>query len=395
MMKKRMLTTETTRSILLIYSILCRVTYSFSPIHHKHRNYKISTVTNNKISLLGATTSSSSTTDDKQEPFNSAHEYINELVSLAWMYNSRQEDIGIKYNFDDDDKVAAAEQSLFIQKGKIKSLLTVGKLSYWLTWNNVTALIEEPANMVSEIFANQAKILCNPNHYDTVFKHDPARIPELKYRCKYCRVGRESLVNGMFLSLEELEEKKTTYSLEGGICEKNSPKYEWVPYAVIVTQEFSKDNNYHIDQEGSTPIILLNTLPVVNNMDTFQVRENATYRGHVVNESESSVTCIIPLFLEADNYECDFGPLPYKDYNCELICLTLLWSKCQENLSLPEGVVLADGLIPESLHQKLMQQIDMLASNTEADYHPHSNGIVRDLVSLFLCRGRVFDKQQS
>jgi len=52
----------------------------------------------------------------------------------------------------------------------------------------------------------------------------------------------------------------------------------------------------------------------------------------------------------------------------------------QDQLLVPEGLAIADGCIPESLHAALMQQIDALADGTDADYHPHSNGIVRDLV---------------
>ena len=57
-----------------------------------------------------------------------------------------------------------------------------------------------------------------------------------------------------------------------------------------------------------------------------------------------------------------------------------LITSTQNQLLVPEGLAIADGFIPESLHAALMQQIDALADGTDADYHPHSNGIVRDLV---------------
>lgn len=66
--------------------------------------------------------------------------------------------------------------------------------------------------------------------------------------------------------------------------------------------------------------------------------------------------------------------------NGEDLFLKSIWSKSQERSLVPEGIASADALVLNALHQKLMDQIDELREKSEADYHPHSNGIVRDLV---------------
>ncbi len=54
--------------------------------------------------------------------------------------------------------------------------------------------------------------------------------------------------------------------------------------------------------------------------------------------------------------------------------------RTEEQKLVPEGIAFVDGMIPNSLHDNLMKQIDDLKDGTDADYHPHSNNIVRDLV---------------
>jgi hypothetical protein len=45
-----------------------------------------------------------------------------------------------------------------------------------------------------------------------------------------------------------------------------------------------------------------------------------------------------------------------------------------------EGVAIADGIVPSTLHTALMNDIDQLVKIQQVDYHPHSNNVVRDIV---------------
>ncbi|KAJ3755634.1 hypothetical protein EV360DRAFT_85726 [Lentinula raphanica] len=44
------------------------------------------------------------------------------------------------------------------------------------------------------------------------------------------------------------------------------------------------------------------------------------------------------------------------------------------------GVFVSDGLVPDSVHQELVHELDALAANEPKDFHPHSFGKVQDLI---------------
>ncbi|KAJ3710148.1 hypothetical protein C8R42DRAFT_691526 [Lentinula raphanica] len=44
------------------------------------------------------------------------------------------------------------------------------------------------------------------------------------------------------------------------------------------------------------------------------------------------------------------------------------------------GVFVSDGLVPDSVHQELVRELDALAANEPKDFHPHSFGKVQDLI---------------
>eukprot|EP01083_Nonionella_stella_P132901 404076_1 len=272
------------------------------------------------------------------------HDFIEGLVSA-----DEDGGAGMKFYFDDEyNGPLNTNRPLFDTTGIMKSLLLVSEEEDFL--GNYVDVIES-----SGVFANQVTTLCNTKDEDV-----------------FARVSRESLANGMFLSLDEQRSKEAKKHVW--------PLLNYALFAAVITLELPKDE-VDIDREGDTPTIVLTALQGDEDTPMIAFSQNAKYRGYVTNETETSVTCIVPMCIAID--EDEYYDLSYEiGQNGEWLYLTCLWSKCQENLSVPEGIALADGLVAEPLHQKLMLQIDALAdnTNTEADYHPHSNGIVRDLV---------------
>lgn len=102
---------------------------------------------------------------------------------------------------------------------------------------------------------------------------------------------------------------------------------------------------------------------------------------------------MVTKYSETDGYE-EVHVLCRLFAHCDLLCdvdmdvetslsMDKIWSKCQEQ-GIVEGVVVADDVIGKGLKQKLIKDIDGLASRQEdlnmKDYHPGSNDIVRDIV---------------
>jgi len=182
---------------------------------------------------------------------------------------------------------------------------------------------------------------------------------------------KEALVCGMFLSVQEFEQKKTSHLTTVETVTKDG--YDQY-CAAIITQKVPR-NGCIIDRTGNCPIVLFHGVGDEEELMIVPFGSTGAYKGYVTKESEDDITCIIPL-CTAFNYSMMEG---FSDDSWKLR-ITSLWSRAQENALVSEGVALADGILPESLHQTLMQQIDDLADGTDADYHPHSNGIVRDSV---------------
>jgi hypothetical protein len=204
-------------------------------------------------------------------------------------------------------------------------------------------------------FAAQAKTLC-----------------QTRSLSEFEKVLKEALSSGMFFSVQEFDQQKNKY--EHGLGMDTKLGYCNI-FAAIITQHISR-NLYqcNVDRSGNSPIVLFHGTGEQDLIIPFDI--SGTYRGYVTEESEDGITCIIPLIMGLDHYLMDelIGT-----HSSDVLALTSIWSSTQERILVPEGIALADSILPESLHQSLMQQIDGLADRTETDYS-HSNGIVRDLV---------------
>eukprot|EP00980_Cylindrotheca_fusiformis_P020888 scaffold7902_cov129-Cylindrotheca_fusiformis.AAC.5 len=95
-----------------------------------------------------------------------------------------------------------------------------------------------------------------------------------------------------------------------------------------------------------------------------------TLAGYNVTEDDGIVTCQVPTAFEVTDDLTDFLWNSSSDYN---LPLDNLWKKCQEQHA-REGVAIADGIVPNDLHNTLMSQIDALSIRNQAiieDYHHH------------------------
>eukprot|EP00980_Cylindrotheca_fusiformis_P013396 scaffold3411_cov82-Cylindrotheca_fusiformis.AAC.2 len=228
---------------------------------------------------------------------------------------------------------------------------------------------------------------------------------------EYCRVltetkswetfqstGKKAVEEGLFLCVEDLEIAKRE-SLSIQLTELPNQTF-CIP--VILTVKVPREQVQLIEtsvgDEDSFKVALLmaksprkdvvsETGPFVNggtkNNPAFE-REGGeegflyvTLAGYNVSEEDGIVTCHVPTAFALMDDLSDF----LYDANTEShLPLDALWSKCQER-HIREGVAIADGIVPIGLHHNLMSQIDTFMKNQEiADYHPHSKGIVRDIV---------------
>mmetsp|Transcript_34295 Transcript_34295/g.67426 ORF Transcript_34295/g.67426 Transcript_34295/m.67426 type:complete len:683 (+) Transcript_34295:84-2132(+) len=239
-------------------------------------------------------------------------------------------------------------QALFRQGVKVRSIL-------FITGDEVERDIDVViTSATTEAFAAQAKTLCNTRSFD-----------------EFNRVADAALKGGMFFSVEELEHECDNYVPE----EDCLSDVEVHAFAAIITIDAPRDE-VKIVRDGICPTATF--VSTEGNEHVAIFASNSTFKGYVTEENEDRITCLVPLCL---NMEFDtWMNFRYARVGVELLYFTSLWSKSQERSLVPEGVALADGLVSETLHLKLMQQINALAEKTVADYHPHSNGIVRDLV---------------
>lgn len=205
---------------------------------------------------------------------------------------------------------------------------------------------------------------------------------------------------GFFLSVEDLEKAKS----EGAKIDlQKSRGSRFLPMLLTVEVPL---NQYTPIQAGSATIVLLparvnkvdvvptygrgSTPPSLHPFLEFRDQPSIgkegddsfvypTFAGYnpVSNEHSGTVSCDVPLALHMrDGLQNLLWELEYTD---SYLPLTDLWRKCQEQ-PVREGVAIADGLVPQDLHEQLMKNIDDFNEKQIVDYHPHSNNIVRDIV---------------
>ena len=107
-----------------------------------------------------------------------------------------------------------------------------------------------------------------------------------------------------------------------------------------------------------------------------------TYDAVVVLESSTSyaldlMICLTTHYDQINDYQHEHGD------TSNTLVYDHLWNRFQAQL-LVEGVTIVDGAVGKDFSQRLGEQITALGTVQEeedrVDYHPHSNGIVRDLV---------------
>jgi len=213
-------------------------------------------------------------------------------------------------------------------------------------------------------------IVSRPN--SALFPHQAKILRETRSPEEFESVSEAALTNGIFFSIQQFEAKGTTYNMEESLPDE----YNCESLPVVLACKVKRVDCV-IDQTNG--IVVLHGRG--ENSRIMPLDSKGDYRGYVTTDiaSEEEITCLVPLILQFD----DDYLWEIKDFaaSSEVVLeLTSLLSKNQEKLLVQEGVAIADGFVPNSLHDKLMNQINDLANNTDADYHPHSNGIVRDLV---------------
>mmetsp|Transcript_42564 Transcript_42564/g.102958 ORF Transcript_42564/g.102958 Transcript_42564/m.102958 type:complete len:712 (+) Transcript_42564:65-2200(+) len=203
---------------------------------------------------------------------------------------------------------------------------------------------------------------------------------------------------GFFLSVEDLEKAKS----EGAKIDLQKGRgSRFLP--VILTVKLPLDQ-YTPSQAGSATIVLLKAR--VNKVDVvpkygsgnvpslhpfLEFRDLAsiakegdesyvypTFAGYnPVPNDDGTMSCQVPLALHLRDGLQDL--LWDLDRTDSYLPIEDLWRKCQEQ-AVREGVAIADGFVPQNLHDKLMKDIDDFNAKQIVDYHPHSNDIVRDIV---------------
>ncbi len=207
------------------------------------------------------------------------------------------------------------------------------------------------------------------------------KLYETKSFPEFQQAGKEAIENGMFLSVETFRDNSRK-KFKGEVV-PDRPMEDVINAAAIVVQKVPR-KSCTFDASATYPTVLFYSHDDNDgNEDDFVLLpfdRKGSFRGYVVEDiekmdrdEESEVTCLIPLMIHLGY---DF----FYDVDGDILELYGLWSKTQEQTLVPEGIALADGVIPISLHDNLMKQIDDLRDSTDADYHPHSNNIVRDIV---------------
>ncbi|KAL3937607.1 MAG: hypothetical protein SGBAC_007316 [Bacillariaceae sp.] len=210
--------------------------------------------------------------------------------------------------------------------------------------------------------------------------------------------AEKAYADGFFLSVEDLEKSKS----EGAKIDLQKGRgRNCMPLILTVTINLDQ---YTPLQAGSATIVLLKArvnkvdvvpkygaaerpglLPFLEFRDLPSIAKESddsylypTFAGYnPVPNDNGSMSCQVPVGLHMgdglDDLLCELDGtdsyLPIED----------LLRKCQEQ-AVREGVAIADGFVPQDLHKKLMNDIDDVNAKQIVDYHPHSNGIVRDIV---------------
>lgn len=254
---------------------------------------------------------------------------------------------GYKCNFDEPCRV-------FAEGGTIRSVLFT---------SNLGEISDMEVKVIKE---SEEKV-------DEKFEYLLYRILNTKSFPEFNSLVDESIEHGMYSSIEDLEQEKSKYESE--------EYYSMI--GGIVTVEIPRSNVIIVQNGGSYRKVKLRGNSNKDDDDEifYPFHRNGTYKGYVIDENKDSdtITCVIPMCMELDDNRSLINEEEYfQDYKD--LFLDSIWSRSQERLLVPEGIALADALVPNALHQNLMNQIDELGEKIEADYHPHSNGIVRDLV---------------
>jgi len=183
------------------------------------------------------------------------------------------------------------------------------------------------------------------------------------------QAAKDALACGMFFSIQQFDKKQTNYGLK-------RPPANIETHAVILTCKVKREDCMMISQDK---VVVLHGMGIEGNSTVLPLDGNGDYRGYVTQDihDENFITCLVPLIMDFDGHF--FWDICQND-GSELVELTALLLTFQENLLVPEGVAIVDGFVPELLHSKLMNQINDLADDTDSDYHPRSNKIIRDLV---------------
>mmetsp|Transcript_20943 Transcript_20943/g.31928 ORF Transcript_20943/g.31928 Transcript_20943/m.31928 type:complete len:720 (+) Transcript_20943:85-2244(+) len=112
--------------------------------------------------------------------------------------------------------------------------------------------------------------------------------------------------------------------------------------------------------------------------DVSDENKKCSFRGYIIDEDSEggTITCLLPMLLALDPDECE------NRFGVEGETFLPISSTLREFQEGPakEGISIIDGALPNELHASLMYAIDNFVGKQEADYHPHSNGIVRDIV---------------
>ena len=198
---------------------------------------------------------------------------------------------------------------------------------------------------------------------DGRFQSRATILTETKSFEEFKKMGKESIGLGMYLPVGQ-----TTYEP----VEDN-----WNPlFAVIVTETLSKDGGEIMEEPlGKTLSFKIHESGLFSGIEGGE--EGGTYKGFVTREDDNTITCLIPMILAIDEDSMHDDSSAFED---DLLPISSLWRRFQEKCLVPEGIALADGVIPDSLHNALMLEIDSFAAKTPVDYHPHSNDVVRDHV---------------
>lgn len=218
--------------------------------------------------------------------------------------------------------------------------------------------------------------------------HSAKDIEEFKQLC------RRALRTGRFASVEDCESRR--YSFLRKLNLKKNDYQEFYSAAVILTVRSPKDAavvessssedgyrycRFHVKcrwkvdelEDEDHYLIALSSCYFEDSTEN-----KCSFRGYIIDEDDErgTITCRLPMLLALEPEDC--GEI-INDNGSTLLQIASILREFQEGAA-KEGISVIDRALPDELHASLMYAIDNFASKQETDYHPHSNGIIRDIV---------------